>query len=242
MKHGLISDIHGNLEALSAVLCDLEQQGVDSIHCLGDVVGYGADPAACLKLVARHCDTKLLGNHEYAALGLQSCENFNDAAKTSTEWTQQALDDECMAIMSDFAMDRPMDAMYLVHSSPFEPSAWHYILSATDAVIAFEHLKQSISFFGHSHLPTILREKVNGLPSFQTGHNFAADPEGRYMVNVGSVGQPRDNDPRASYVTFESETLDIEFHRVEYDIESAQRKMSEAELPTTLIGRLSAGI
>lgn len=242
MKYGLISDIHGNLEALRAVLNDLEKRGVDSIHCLGDVVGYGADPAACLKLVLEHCDTKLLGNHEYAALGLQSCENFNDAAKTSTEWTQQKLDDDCISVMSDFALDRPMDDMYLVHASPFEPSEWHYILSATDAVTAFECLKQKISFIGHSHIPTVLREKPNGLPSFKTGHNFAADPEGRYLVNVGSVGQPRDNDPRAGYVIFESEELDIEFHRVEYDIEAAQRKMREANLPSTLISRLSAGI
>ena len=197
MKYGLISDIHGNLEALTAVLTDLEKRGVDSIHCLGDVVGYGADPAACLKMVAENCDTQLLGNHEYAALGLQSCENFNDAAKTSTEWTQQTLDEVCMAIMSDFAMDRPMDDMYLVHASTFEPSEWHYILSATDAVSAFEHLSHKIGFFGHTHIPTILRERPNSLPSFQVGHDLSADPEGRYLVNVGSVGQPRDNDPRA---------------------------------------------
>jgi predicted phosphodiesterase len=242
MKYGLISDIHGNLEALSAVLSDLEKRGVDSIHCLGDVVGYGADPAACLKLVVENCDSKLLGNHEYAALGVHSCENFNDAARSSTEWTQQTLDDDCIAVMSDFALDRPMDDMYLVHASPFEPSEWHYVLSATDAVCAFEHLRHKIGFFGHSHLPTILREKPDGLPSFQTGHDFAADPQGRYLVNVGSVGQPRDNDPRAGYVTFESEEMDIEFHRVVYDIEAAQRKMSEANLPSTLISRLSTGI
>ncbi len=242
MKYGLISDIHGNLEALSAVLSDLAKQGVDSIHCLGDVVGYGADPVACLKLVVENCDTKLMGNHEYAALGLVSCESFNTAARTSTEWTQQTLDDDSITVMSDFALDRPMDDMYLVHASPFEPSDWHYILSATDAISAFEHLKQNIGFFGHSHVPTILREKRKSLPGFQTGHNFAADPEGRYLVNVGSVGQPRDNDPRACYVIFESEELDVEFHRVEYDIETAQRKMSEAHLPSTLINRLSAGI
>jgi diadenosine tetraphosphatase ApaH/serine/threonine PP2A family protein phosphatase len=132
--------------------------------------------------------------------------------------------------------------MYLVHASPHDPSDWHYILSVTEAVIGFEHLKQKIGFFGHSHIPTILREKPNCLPSFQTGHDFSADPEGRYLVNVGSVGQPRDNDPRASYVIFDSEELDIEFHRVEYDIETAQHKMKEAKLPLKLISRLSAGI
>ena len=152
------------------------------------------------------------------------------------------LDDDCMAIMSDFSLERPMDDMYLVHASPFEPSFWHYVLSATDAVTGFEHLTHNIGFFGHSHIPAILREKSNALPSFQTGHDFAADPEGRYLINVGSVGQPRDNDPRAGYVMFESEELDINFHRVEYDIESAQRKMTEAKLPPTLISRLSAGI
>jgi len=242
MKYGLISDIHANLEALQAVLKDLEKRGVDSIHCLGDVVGYGADPAACLKLVEQTCDTRLLGNHEYAALGLQSCEQFNEAARTSAEWTREALEDKALAVMADFELHRSLDDMYMVHASPFEPDQWHYIFSSNEAMQAFEHLKQKIAFFGHSHIPMILRERPGDLPSAQAGHTFCADPEVRYLINVGSVGQPRDNDPRACYVVYESEELELEYHRVEYDIAAAQRKMSAASLPETLISRLSAGI
>ncbi len=242
MKYGLISDIHANLEALTAVLSDLEKQSVDSIHCLGDVIGYGADPEACLKLIQRTCDTKLLGNHEYTALGLQSVEQFNEAAKAAAEWTQQTLNEDAVAIMADFDLDRALDDMYLVHASPFEPDRWHYLFTAEDAIRGFGQMKQDIGFFGHSHIPIILRERPDALPHVRAGHTFAADPEGRYLINVGSVGQPRDNDPRACYVVYESDEQDIEFHRVEYDITTAQRKMSKASLPETLISRLSAGI
>jgi len=242
MKYGLISDVHANLEALQAVLKDMEKRKVDSVHCLGDVVGYGADPAACLKLVDTTCDIKLLGNHEYAALGLQSCEDFNEAARTAAEWTLAKLDEKASAIMSDFELDRALDDLYLVHASPYEPDHWHYIFTSDDAVLAFEHLEQKIGFFGHSHIPMILRERPGSLPGAQAGHEFTADPEGRYLVNVGSVGQPRDNDPRACYVVFDSEELEFEFHRVEYDIAATQQKMTEASLPKTLISRLEAGI
>ncbi len=242
MKYGLISDIHANLEALTSVLSDLEKQRVDSIHCLGDVIGYGADPEACLKLIQQTCDTKLLGNHEYAALGLQSVEQFNEAAKAAAEWTQQTLNEDAVAIMADFDLDRALDDMYLVHASPFEPNRWHYVFAAEDAIRGFGQMKQDLGFFGHSHIPMILRERPDTLPHVRAGHTFAADPEGRYLINVGSVGQPRDNDPRACYVVYESDERDIEFHRVEYDIAAAQRKMSKASLPETLISRLSAGI
>jgi predicted phosphodiesterase len=242
MRYGLISDIHANLEALEAVLKDIEKRSVDSIHCLGDVVGYGADPAACLKLVQQTCETKLLGNHEYAALGLQSCEQFNDAAKTSAVWTQETLEDGALAIMADFDIDRTLDDMYLVHASPFEPDHWHYVFSAEDAILGFKHLKKNIGFYGHSHIPMVLRERPQSIPHARAGHDFTADPEGRYLINVGSVGQPRDNDPRACYVVFESEEMDLEFYRVDYDIAAAQDKMSKASLPETLISRLAAGI
>ncbi len=241
MKYGLISDIHGNLEALTAVLRDIEKQKVDSVHCLGDVVGYGADPARCLKMVKKQCDTVLMGNHDYAAIGVQPYDSFNRAAQAATEWTRQVLDDKSMAIIADFEMERSLDDMYLVHASPYEPEEWHYILTENDADEAFSHLSQNIGFFGHSHIPTIIQEKSDGTTRMQAGHDVSPDRERRYLINIGSVGQPRDNDPRACYVIFDSDEYEIEFHRVEYDIENAQRKMSEARLPSNLISRLSAG-
>ena len=241
MKHALISDIHGNLEALTAVLRHIDDQGVDLIHCLGDVVGYGSDPSACLELVNRHCDTKLMGNHEFTALGLQSAEMFTDAAREAVEWTRQQLSDRELTILADFALDRVLDDMYMVHASAYEPDHWHYIFTAQEAALAFECLKQKICFCGHSHIPAIIREGPNGPPRSCAGHDFLPDRENRYLVNVGSVGQPRDNDPRACYMIFDDSEYEVFLNRVEYDISSTQRKMTEARLPETLISRLAAG-
>ena len=135
-----------------------------------------------------------------------------------------------------------MDDMFLVHASPYEPQNWHYILNVEEALLAFQHLNNGIGFFGHSHLPMILRETANEVPRFQVGHDILADTDTRYLVNIGSVGQPRDNDPRACYVVFDDDEREISFRRIEYDIDVAQQKMSRAFLPKTLISRLSAGV
>ncbi|MEA3297231.1 MAG: metallophosphoesterase family protein [candidate division Zixibacteria bacterium] len=242
MKYALVSDIHGNLEALTAVLHDIEKQHVDSIHCLGDVIGYGPDPVACLRLVDQHCDTKLMGNHEFTALGLQSAEVFNNAARKAVEWTRTQLTDTELSMMADFLMDRSMDDMFLVHASPFEPQQWHYILTVEEAELAFQHLKSGICFFGHSHLPMIIRETADESPHFQVGHTILADTETRYLINAGSVGQPRDNDPRACYLVFDDDEREISFNRVEYDINVSQQKMTTAFLPDALISRLAKGV
>ncbi len=242
MKHALVSDIHGNLEALTAVLTDIEKHKVDFIHCLGDVVGYGPDPAACLKMIDRSCDTKLMGNHEFTALGLQSSSIFNNAARAAVKWTQMQLTDNDMAIMADFEMDRMLDNMYLVHASPLEPEQWHYVFNEEEAVAAFQNLKTEIGFMGHSHLPLIFSEGPGERIRSQAGHTFQVGDESRYLINVGSVGQPRDNDRRACYVVFDTDEGDVFYHRVEYDIDAAQQKMATAGLPEVLISRLAAGL
>ena len=241
MKLALISDIHGNLEALTAVLKDIDKQQVDKIHCLGDVVGYGSEPAACLELVNKTCDIKLMGNHEYVILGLESPDNYTHVARISAEWTQDRLTDRDFSLITDFEMDRSLDNLYLVHSSPFEPERWHYILSPEEAAQAFERLEGWLCFHGHSHIPLIFSEAHNRPPRERVGHNFLPDSENRYLVNIGSVGQPRDNDPRACYVTFDMEEGEVTYHRVEYDIETAQSKMAQAQLPEMLIDRLAVG-
>lgn len=242
MKYAIVSDIHGNLEALTSVLADIDRRGVDSIHCLGDVIGYGSDPRACLDLVESRCDTRLLGNHEYTALGLESVEVFNEAAKAAALWTQQQLSERELAIMAEFEIERSLDEMYLVHASPYQPEEWHYIFTVEDARLAFDHLENRMGFVGHSHVPMILRNNPDGVPHAKAGHSFDPDPDNRYLVNVGSVGQPRDHDPRACYVIFDDGQPTVEFIRVEYDIQTAQSKMARAELPEPLIDRLSVGL
>ena len=241
MKLALISDIHGNLEAWTAVLEDIERQRVDRIHCLGDVVGYGSEPAACLKLVNKTCDIKLMGNHEYVILGLEPPDSYTQVARLSAEWTRGQLADQDFMSIADFETDHSLDDIYLVHASPFEPQRWHYVLSLDEASEAFERLDGRLCFHGHSHVPLIFSEVPDGPPRERVGHSFVPDSETRYLINIGSVGQPRDNDPRACYVTFDTEGEDVIYHRVEYDIETAQNKMAQACLPDILIDRLAVG-
>ena len=241
MKVAFISDIHGNLEALTAVLRDIENQQVDSIHSLGDVIGYGSEPTACLELVNKHCEIKLMGNHEYVILGLESAEAYTHMARIAAEWTRQHLADREFSLIADFEMDHSLDELFLVHASPFQPDQWHYVLSPEEAAVAFDSLRGRMCLHGHSHIPLIFSEIPQGQPRRRAGHSFQPDADNRYLVNIGSVGQPRDNDPRACYVTFDTECGEVEYHRVTYDIDTAQRKMARAELPDMLIDRLAVG-
>jgi predicted phosphodiesterase len=241
MKLALISDIHGNLEALVSVLNHIEKQKVDSVHCLGDVIGYGSDPNSCLELVHKNCDRKIMGNHEYAALGLEDTDDYNPAAQKSAMWTRAQLSDREKALIAEFDISHSLGDILLIHASPYQPNEWHYILNAEAALEAFEYLDEKLCFVGHSHVPQIYAERENDLPRSQVGHDFLPDEQSRYLVNIGSVGQPRDNDPRACYVTFDTDEYEVLYHRVDYDIETTQDKMSQANLPRMLIARLSMG-
>ena len=241
MKIALISDIHGNLEALEAVLADCEGRKVDKVHCLGDVVGYGSDPGPCLELIQAHCDIRLMGNHEHAVLGQLSTDLLNPIAKSSMAWTKDQLSDKHLTTMNDFLMDATFENLYFVHASPFEPDKWHYILTTSEAERAFQHLPKQIGFAGHSHLPLIFSKGPAGPMHMYVGHDFHPFEENQYLVNVGSVGQPRDNDPRACYVIFDSSEQELTYYRVEYDMQLTQSKMSRANLPKMLIDRLLVG-
>ncbi len=241
MRIALISDIHGNLEALEAVLADVDKHQVEEIHCLGDVVGYGCDPVACLDTVVKRCKTTLMGNHEYVAMGLLSEEHLNSVARASLSWTADQLSDRDLSLIADFEMTHTVEKALLVHSSPFEPDQWHYIISRDAAETAFDICGAHLCFFGHTHLPMIFSSRPGSSLRQQAGHDFLPDPDTRYLVNVGSVGQPRDNDNRASYVVYDSQEQEINFHRVEYDIALAQSKMTRAKAPAMLIERLSVG-
>ncbi|MEW5795839.1 MAG: metallophosphoesterase family protein [Candidatus Zixiibacteriota bacterium] len=241
MRLALISDIHGNLEALEAVLRDVAGQKADQVHCLGDVVGYGCDPVACLHLVGDSCDIKLMGNHEYAAIGVLPTGAMNPTARQSMIWTMAQLTDREISLISGFEMTAERENCLLVHASPFDPDEWHYILSPQDAVEAFAHSEHRLIFHGHTHLPVIYCRPPVGKVRTITAHDFDPDENSRYLVNIGSVGQPRDNDPRACYVIYDSSEDTVYFRRVEYDIQAAQAKMCRADMPQMLIDRLQVG-
>ena len=241
MRLALISDIHGNLEALQAVLKDIETRQIDKVHCLGDVIGYGCDPVACLELVDKHCDIKLMGNHEYAAIGVLPSEAMNLHARQSIGWTLGQLSDREISMIADFDMTAEEDGHCLVHASPFEPDEWHYVLDRQAALRAFGQFDHQVAFNGHTHLPMIFCLTPTGTIRSIVGHDFDPDEESRYLVNVRSVGQPRDMDPRASYAIYDSREAAVTYYRVEYDIKAAQVKMTEAAMPALLIERLEIG-
>jgi len=242
MKVALISDIHGNLEALESVLRDIEVQGVEKIHFLGDAVGYGCDPNECVKLINKHCEIKLLGNHDFAAMGLESTENFNQMAQASMDWTISAIKDKTIRILADFEMSAVFLDYFLVHSGPHNPERWHYILDQDRAAYHFDYFTQLICFVGHSHQPLYYEMDRERLITLDNKSLIETDKDKKYIVNIGSVGQPRDNDSRSCYVILNTENNQITYRRVEYDIEKTQAKMRKAKLPDFLIGRLTAGV
>ncbi|MDF1544398.1 MAG: metallophosphoesterase family protein [bacterium] len=241
MRIALLSDIHGNLEALTAVLADIKLQDIDKVHSLGDVVGYGCNPIECIELVEQSCDIKLMGNHEFLALGLADEKKYNPAALESINWTREKLGDYDISLLENYQMDASDGDFYFVHASPFNPSEWNYILNLNQAEKAFENLRQRVCFCGHSHVPMIFLENPEGPPRQKAGHDILMDPDYRYIINVGSTGQPRDNDPRACYVIVDSKTNDLSYRRVEYDYKFTQEKMADASIPDVLIKRLEIG-
>ena len=241
MKLAVISDIHANLEALEAIMRDIELQQADKIVCLGDTIGYGADPIPCLEAVETRCETRLMGNHEYAVLGKLPSQQINRTAKIALNWTQNQLQDNVMSRIADLPMTAAMGDLFFVHASPWEPTRWRYVLSPGEAEAAFKNFDQRICFNGHSHLPMIFALADNQI-RVKTGHGFQPNEDTRYIVNVGSVGQPRDNDPRACYVVFDTAEDEVIYRRVDYDIAKAQHKMRQAELPAMLIQRLQSGM
>ncbi|UCD16437.1 MAG: metallophosphoesterase family protein [Candidatus Zixiibacteriota bacterium] len=242
MRIAIISDVHANQEALEKVLRDIEQQGAEAIHFLGDAVGYGCNPDECVSLIAKHCDIKLLGNHDYVALGLESTESFNQAAQDSLNWTQARIKQRTVETMSDFEITASYLDYYLVHATPEEPDRWQYLFDAGQAQEQFEHFSQSVCFVGHSHFPAIFVLGNDGIVSMHFKNKLVWRQEKRYIINVGSVGQPRDKDNRACYVIADSDSREVRFRRVQYDIDKTQKKMRKARLPEFLIERLAAGV
>jgi len=242
MKFALISDVHGNLEALEAVLRDIEKQGVEKIHFLGDAVGYGCNPNQCVKLIQKHCEIKLLGNHDYAVMGLEQSDNFNKIAKVSMDWTVKKIKNKSIEILADFEMRSTFLDYCLVHASPDEPESWTYILDIECAGDNFDKFPQSVCLVGHTHVPDCFILTDDGTIVQKESESIKRTEGNKYIINIGSVGQPRDNDPRACYLIVDTDSDSMYYRRVEYDIGKTQEKMKKAKLPEFLIERLAIGV
>lgn len=245
MKAAVISDIHGNLEALVAVEQALGDLGADEVWCLGDIVGYGPNPNECVDRVRELCHRPggdliiVLGNHDEASIG-GDISFFNPRAQAAALWTRSELTRECREFLGSLPLNLERDDALLVHASPFEPQLWHYIMGIHDAAYAFAHFNHRICLVGHSHYP-LVAELDGGVIRLLEGSEIPLRPGCRYLINVGSVGQPRDRDPRACFVTYEPDRNLATFHRVEYDVGTCQGKILKAGLPAMLAERLSIG-
>lgn len=240
---GIISDIHGNYHALQAVLEELEQENVDQIVCCGDVVGYGARPNECVEIMRSMEIPTIAGNHDHAALLLTDISNFNEIARQAVLWTKKVLTEENMEFLRNLPLTLRDSAnnVFYVHASPKEPGEWNYILTMGEARMNFNYFNEQICFIGHSHQPFII-ENDEGNLACPTRPEIEIHEGRRYLINVGSVGQPRDHNWRACYVVCDFEERRLEIKRCEYDLAACQAAIHAAGLPRELAERLGHGM
>jgi predicted phosphodiesterase len=238
MKFGIFGDIHSNFEALEAVVADMEEQCVVQPVCVGDVVGYNANPSECLEYVRAMGCPLVLGNHDEAATWELDPINFNDNAKAALQYTKSQLNREQISYLASLPLIKNFDTFAMVHAELVNPGSWKYVLTPDDATGSLERQKCDISFFGHTHIPHMFVHDGHWVREFFY-NDFKLNPHKKYFVNVGSVGQPRDGDWRSSYVVYDTDTQSVTLRRVEYDIATTQKKIIEAGLPRALAERLS---
>ena len=238
----VISDIHGNLAALEAVLEAATERGFDRVWCLGDVVGYGAAPNDCVEEVRNLEALCIAGNHDWAALDKISLEDFNRDAMRASLWTRDQLRPESVSYLEGQPEMRVQDDFTLAHGSPRYP-IWEYIQVPSVAAANFAHFDTPYCLVGHTHVPVVFRalDELRVEMVFPSLDAFLSLGEERLIINPGSVGQPRDGDSRASYALLDQETGAIQFHRVEYPVRCTQTRIMEAGLPKRLADRLAFG-
>ncbi len=242
MRYAIIADIHANLEAFTAVLEDIHRRGgAEEFWCLGDTVGYGPEPHQCLELLRQQKHIAIAGNHDLAAIGKLDISDFNPHAAAAVRWTADHLKPEDVEYLDSLPLTIVREDFTLAHGSPRYP-VWEYLLSTIVAKENFAYFQTRFCLVGHSHVPLIyesvqdeciLHERLDG-SEFKLGRN-------RLIINPGSIGQPRDGEPRASYCIYDSERRTISHYRVEYNVEATQSKMKAFHLPETLIRRLAWG-
>ena len=240
MRLAILSDIHGNLEALETVLADVANQRVDAMACLGDFVGYGAAPNECIDRLRPLIEVAVAGNHDFAACGRIKLGYFNPDAAVAARWTTEQLRPENIAYLRTLPYLVQWHGVCLVHASPAEPQEWNYVFSPNDAALEMEHVQEDVCFVGHSHYPGTF--ELDGASVRYTREARVSGVAGRrYLVNVPSVGQPRDGDPRAGYLLYDDSMRTFEHVRLDYDILAAMTRIREAGLPSYLAERLASG-
>lgn len=244
MQIAIVSDIHSNVVALEQVLESIG--AVDQLWNLGDTIGYGPKPNECMALIRERASVMLSGNHDLACIGKLGLGDFNADARTANLWNGEQLTDDHRTFLENCSPLHQIDERFFVaHGSPREP-VWEYVLDVEQARANFAVFPTQVCFIGHSHIPLIFRQRANGrcegpfVPD--AGFELELQPDERYIINPGSVGQPRNHDPRAAYALLDTEANRVRFNRVEYDIAQTQQQMRAHHLPTALIRRLEYGM
>ncbi len=242
MRVAVVADVHANRHAFEAVLDDVEAAGAEELWCLGDLVGYGAEPDACVELARRHAAVCLAGNHDLAVSGRLPLTQFVRGAELSIRWTSDVIDPDSLAYLQALEPQRLEEAVGLYHASPRDP-VWEYVLSPLQAELCFDGMEHRIACVGHSHM-ALAYSRPEGSPA--SGDTCRAGTErdvaeGAWLLNPGSVGQPRDGDPRAAWLLLDTSAWTAAFHRTEYDVAGAAAAIRAARLPDSLAERLSHG-
>lgn len=240
MRYAILADIHSNLEALEAVLAALAKARIDQYVCVGDVVGYGADPKPCIDRVRDLCSVVIAGNHDWAVADTLSLEFFNSYAREAIGWTRARLDATDIAWLRDLQLEHDLDGLaMLVHSTLHNPQAFDYLLTSYDAHLTMRVLERPLCFVGHSHIPITFMER-NGL-GFTFADTVDLTKVDKAIINPGSVGQPRDENPLAAYAIYDTVKRKVTLHRTPYDIDACCAKIEKAGLPQVLADRLRVG-
>jgi predicted phosphodiesterase len=239
LRYGIFGDIHGNFDALEAALAVMEQEGVEEYICLGDIVGYGAEPRECVAKIRDMGCMCLAGNHDHAAIGKLDIDFFNLYAREAAVWTRAALEPADKEFLANLGFVEHLSNFAVVHGSLHGPEMFNYISTIFDADLSFEALDKPILFYGHTHIPlTFFDTKPM---TYTMDVEIPVGDGTRTLVNVGSVGQPRDEDPRASFAVYDDEVGVVKVLRVEYNVEQAGEKIVNAGLPEALAVRLQLG-
>ena len=241
MSWAIVSDIHSNLEALDAVLADLDRLRPDALVCLGDFVGYGASPNECVERLRPRLAAAVAGNHDWAACGRMRLGSFSGDAAQAARWTGAQLSPGTRDYLLGLPLTARWEGALLVHASPASPESWAYVLSPGDAEEEMDAYEGPLGFIGHSHYPGSFDRDLRGAMRYSREAEIRLEPGHRYLVNVPSVGQPRDGDPRAGYLVVDDEAGTLRHVRIAYDVAGAMSRIREAGLPRFLSERLLAG-
>jgi len=240
MRYGIFSDIHSNLEAFKAVIDAYQREGIDRYLCIGDIVGYAANPLECIQLLKGLNAGIVAGNHDWGSSGKFDLEYFTPLAKEALLWTKNVLSKAGADFLSSLPLLHQEENFVLAHGSLDKPQEFPYLNNYETAFAAFAVLKKQICFVGHTHRPGVFVELEDNL-FYKALGILQLEGQKRYIVNVGSVGQPRDSDPRAAYVIYDTDKKAVELKRIVYHISAAQEKIINAGLPDFLASRLAEG-